>query len=259
MKLSDSEKRRYARQVILPEIGEAGQEKLKAAKVLVIGAGGLGSPALLYLAAVGIGTIGIADGDKLDLSNLNRQIIHESGDIGRAKTESAADAISDLNPGIKVIQISERINESNAQKYLNQYDIVLDGSDNFETRFLVHDSCYYLKKPYIPAAVLGFEGQLSVFKGYEEDNPCYRCLYPEIPPAGTMPSCAENGILGTVTGVMGAWQANEAIKEILGMGESLAGWLVIFNALNSTARKVKLHKDKSCNFCESPSIRVANR
>ena len=249
MILSDEEKRRYARQMILLEIGKDGQERLKSAKVLVIGAGGLGSPALLYLAAAGIGTIGIADYDKVDLSNLHRQIIHETTEIGRHKTESAADTISDLNPNIKTKLITQKIDEQNAAEIVSDYNVVLDGSDNFETRFAVHDACFSASKPYISAAVLGFEGQLSVFKGYEDDQPCYRCFNPEIPPAGTIPTCSENGILGTVTGIMGAWQANEAIKEILEIGDSLSGKLIIFNGLTSEIRKVSISKDTACSLC----------
>ena len=251
MNLSNNEKRRYARQIILPEIGEAGQEKLIRAKVLVIGAGGLGSPCLLYLAAAGIGNIGIADGDKVDLANLNRQIIHETGDVGRAKVESAADAIADLNPAIKVTSYGLRVTRENAAEIIKQYDIVIDGSDNFETRFLIHDTCYRLRKPYVMGAVLGFMGQISVFKGYESNKPCYRCFCNEIPPAGTIPNCSENGILGTVTGIIGAWQANEAIKELLGIGESMAGSFIVFDALNSKIKNLRLYKDTKCNFCGS--------
>jgi adenylyltransferase/sulfurtransferase len=250
MTLNEDEKRRYARQTVLAEIGEVGQEKLKSAKVLIVGAGGLGSPALLYLAAAGVGTLGIADGDKVELSNLQRQIVHETGDIGRLKTESAADAIEDLNPEVMVVEHGE-ITTENAEKIIFQYDLVIDGCDNFASRFLIHDICLVQKKPYLFAAIQGFEGQLSTFKGYEEYQPCYRCFCPELPPAGTIPNCSENGVLGSVAGILGTWQASEAVKELLQIGKTLSGSVLLFDILNSTTRKVSLVKDAVCELCNN--------
>ncbi len=244
--------RRYARQTILPDIGKEGQEKLLKSKVIVIGAGGLGSPALLYLAASGVGTLGIIDGDKVEISNLQRQIIHETGDIGRKKAESAKDAIEDLNPDVKVIIYPERITSNNAEKIINDYDLVVDGSDNIETRFLINDICFKLKKTLISAAILKYEGQISTYKAYlKNGHPCYRCLYPEPPPQDAMPSCSTNGILAPVAGVMGAMQAQEVIKEILGIGESLSGYLLVYDGLKMESRKVKLNKDKNCPLCKN--------
>ncbi len=236
----------------MPEIGKDGQEKLLTSKVLVVGAGGLGSPALLYLAAAGIGNIGIIDNDKVDLSNLQRQVIHEFTDIGRPKAESARDAIYDLNPDINVETYNQRLNKDNATEIISKYDIVADGSDNFETRLLVNDTCFALGKTLVSAAIHRFEGQLSTFKAYlGSGHPCYRCLYPDIPADEAMPSCAEMGILGTVAGIMGSWQATEIIKELLNIGESLSGSLVIFNALTSTSRQIKLNNDPECKLCSS--------
>jgi len=250
--MNQDQLRRYSRNIILPEISEEGQEKLLKSKVLVIGAGGLGSPVLLYLAASGVGKIGIIDNDKVDLSNLQRQIIHETTDVNRPKVESAADAVHDLNPDIEVEIYSQRLDEENAAEIISQYDVIADGCDNFETRFLVNDICYQEKKTLVSAAIHRFEGQLSTFKAYLGDgNPCYRCIYPEIPPPGTMPDCSQAGILGSVAGIMGSWQATEVIKEILGVGESLSGSLIVFDALKSTSRKIRVNPDPECKICGS--------
>lgn len=244
------EKIRYARNIILPQIGEAGQEKLLSSKVLVLGAGGLGSPLILYLAASGVGTIGIIDNDKVALSNLQRQIIHESSDIGRAKVSSASDSVSYLNPDVNVITYDERINEDNIDHIISEYDIVADGCDNFETRFLVNESCFKNHKTLVSAAILGFSGQLYSFKPYiAGDNPCYNCIYPEMPPSDVVPSCSEAGIIGSVAGIMGSWQATEVIKEIVGFGESLSGSMIVFDALTASSKKVKVHRDSECICC----------
>lgn len=258
MSSSENQQRRYSRQIILPEIGEEGQEKLSQSKVLVVGAGGLGSPALLYLAAAGVGHIGIADNDRVELSNLNRQIIHETGDIGRPKVESAKDAIADLNPEVKVTSYELRVTDENVDEVVSSYDIVLEGSDNIDTRFILHKACYNAQIPYISAAIVGFEGQMSVFKGYLENHPCYQCLYPEKPPSDAMPTCVENGVLGAVGGVLGSWQAAETIKEILNIGNSTSGSVLFFNLLDSNVRKTKLSKDADCSLCRKNQLQVVN-
>lgn len=243
---------RYSRNIKLPEIGEVGQEKLLASKVLVIGAGGLGSPILLYLAASGIGTIGVIDNDKIELSNLQRQIIHETSDIKRNKAESAADAIHDLNPDVKLEVMNFRLDEKNAAEIIKKYDIVADGSDNAETRFLVNDTCFHEKKTLVSGAINRFDGQVYTFKPYlGNGHPCYCCLYPEIPPAGTIPTCSESGILSPVAGVIGSLQAAEIIKELLGVGESLSGFMLKYDALAVKIQKTSLPKDKSCKLCSN--------
>lgn len=245
-----NELRRYSRNIILPEIGENGQKKLLDAKVLVIGAGGLGSPCALYLAASGIGTIGIVDDDEVEFSNLQRQILHETSDIGKNKAESAKYALLDLNPDIKVTEINKRLSEENAREIIDKYDIVADGSDNISTRFLVNDTCYFFKKTLVSAAVVGFQGQISTFKAYMgEEYPCYRCLYPVPPPQDTMPSCSHNGIFAPIAGILGAMQAGEVMKEILNIGESLSGYLLRFNIKDNVISKTKLNKDKECPLC----------
>ena len=251
MRLNDDELERYARHIVLREVGGIGQAKLKAARVLVIGAGGLGSPVLLYLAAAGVGTIGIVDDDKVSLSNLQRQIAHTTGEIGRPKTESAATAIRALNPHVAVQMHQVRLSEENAADLIGAYDIVADGSDNFATRFLVNDVCFETRRTLVSAAVTEFDGQLATFKAYDRSGvfPCYRCLYPEPPPAGATPSCSETGVLGAAAGVMGTMQALEVIKEITGVGESLAGHLVIYDALATNFRKVRLKPDPGCALC----------
>ncbi|NAZ23836.1 MAG: thiazole biosynthesis adenylyltransferase ThiF [Thermocrinis sp.] len=256
-KFTEEQIKRYARHIILPEVGGKGQEKLLNSKVLVIGAGGLGSPAILYLAAAGVGTIGIVDFDVVDLSNLQRQIIHNTERVGTPKVESARRTVEMLNPDVKVITYNTRISKENIIDIIKDYDVVLDGTDNFPTRFLINDACYFAGKPLVSAAMLRFEGQVSVFDfRMKEQSPCYRCLFPEPPPPGLVPSCQEAGILGSIGGIMGCIQATEAIKLILGIGEPLVGKLLIMDALSMDFRKVKLRKDPNCPLCgEKPVIK----
>lgn len=247
MSLTDDQLERYARHIILKEVGGPGQQKLMKAKVLVIGAGGLGSPLMMYLAAAGVGTIGIIDDDSVDLSNLQRQIIHMTSALGSEKVLSAKKTIHDINPEINVIPYAERLDETNAGDIISAYDIVADGCDNFTTRFLVNDICLKNKTPLISGALSQFDGQLATFKGYEADKPCYRCLVPDHP-RGVL-SCAEAGILGAVAGVVGTMQAVEVLKEILGLGDGLAGKLLIYDALSAKSRTIKLPKDPGCKYC----------
>ena len=254
MSLSDDELERYARHLILREVGGTGQAKLSRARVLVVGAGGLGSPAILYLAAAGVGTIGVVDDDRVSLSNLQRQIAHRTADIGRLKTESAAEAASAINPHVRIETHAVRLGEANAQALISGYDIVLDGSDNFATRFVVNDACHHAGRTLVSAAVGQFDGQLAVYKSHVRPNgqrryPCYRCLFPEPPPPGTVPSCTEAGILGALTGVLGAMQALEALKEILSIGETLAGRLMLYDALGGLVRTVRVPPDPECRLC----------
>jgi molybdopterin/thiamine biosynthesis adenylyltransferase len=253
---SDTQLERYARHIILPEVGGTGQARLLASKVLVIGAGGLGTPLLHYLAAAGVGTIGIADNDTVGLSNLQRQVIHRTQDVGRLKTKSAAEAIALINPDVRVIRHDERITVENATAMLADYDIIADGSDNFATRFLVNDACYFAKRTLVFAAILRFDGQLATFKAHEgSKHPCYRCIFREPPPPGMVPSCAEGGVLGAIAGAMGSLQAVEVIKELLGIGESLSGTLVIYDALATAFRNVRIRRDPACPLCgDAPSI-----
>jgi molybdopterin-synthase adenylyltransferase len=246
---SDAQFQRYARHLILDEVGEEGQAKLMHARVLVIGAGGLGSPALMYLAAAGIGTIGIADDDTVDLTNLQRQIVHTTDRVGRSKVESAIEGLSGINPEVRVVPYKLRIEAANALALAAEYDVVIDGSDNFATRYLLNDACYFARKPLIAASLLRFEGQLSTFKAHDGVGPCYRCVFPERPPAGLIPRCEEAGILGAVAGVMGTLQAAEAIKEILGLGDSLSGALLIYDALGAQFRRIKIKRDPACALC----------
>ena len=247
---SRDELERYSRHVILPEIGGAGQQKLKQARVLVIGAGGLGSPLLLYLAAAGIGTLGIVDDDTVSLSNLQRQVLHGTEAIGRRKTESAAVAIAGLNPHVRVVEHTARLTPQNADSLIGAYDIVADGSDNFDTRFLVNDTCYRLGKTLVTAAMLRFDGQLSTFKPWKgAPHPCYRCVFPEPPPPGSVPACSEAGVLGALGGVMGSLQALEVVKELLDLGDSLSGRLLLYDALRGDFRTVKLRRDPQCRTC----------
>ena len=256
MALSDEELERYARHIVLREVGGAGQTRLRAARVLVIGAGGLGSPLILYLAAAGVGTIGVVDFDTVSLSNLQRQIAHRTADIGRLKTDSARDAVRAINPGVTIEAHPVRLTVENALELIGRYDIVADGSDNFATRFLVNDACYFAKKTLVSAAVTEFDGQLATYKPHAGDDPCYRCLCPEPPPPGTAPSCSETGILGAAAGVMGTLQALEVMKEIIGIGDSLAGHLLIYDALSARFRTVRVRRDPGCALCgERPSIR----
>jgi adenylyltransferase/sulfurtransferase len=261
MALRDDQLERYARHLILREVGGPGQAKLLAAKVLVIGAGGLGSPVLLYLAAAGVGTIGVIDDDRVQVSNLQRQIAHGTSDIDRLKVESAAEAIRRINPDVRVEIHAERIVASNALELIKRYDIVADGSDNFATRFLVNDACFFAGRTLVSAAVGEFDGQVAVYKPHVKGPgdvrrfPCYRCLFPTPPDPGTVAPCSEAGVIGALTGVIGAMQALEAIKEITGIGESLAGRLFIFDGLAGQARTVRIKPDPECALCgEKPSI-----
>jgi molybdopterin/thiamine biosynthesis adenylyltransferase/rhodanese-related sulfurtransferase len=251
--LTVDEVRRYSRHLIIPDVGMTGQKRLKNAKVLCVGAGGLGSPALLYLAAAGVGTLGIADFDVVDESNLQRQVIHGQSDIGRSKAESARDSIREINPYVNVIVHSERLDSDNAMQIFAGYDLIVDGTDNFATRYLVNDACVLLGKPYVWGSIYRFDGQASVF--WAEYGPCYRCLYPEPPPPGMVPSCAEGGVLGVLCASIGSIQVNEAIKLIAGIGEPLAGRLMIYDALEMTYRSVKVRKDPECPVCgKNPTV-----
>jgi adenylyltransferase/sulfurtransferase len=248
--LTDAQFHRYARHLILDEIGEEGQAKLLAARALVIGAGGLGAPLLLYLAAAGVGTLGIVDNDTVELSNLQRQIIHATPRLGRPKVESAGVAIGELDPEIRVELHNERLTAENVDRLVEAYDLVADGSDNFTTRYLVNDACVRAKKPFVSGALLRFEGQLSTFKPHAGPaHPCYRCLFPEAPPAGSTPRCEEAGILGAVAGVIGTLQATEVLKELLGLGQSLSGSLLMYNALETSFYRVKVPRDPQCPAC----------
>ncbi|HEY1984830.1 MAG TPA: molybdopterin-synthase adenylyltransferase MoeB [Terracidiphilus sp.] len=238
---------RYSRHLILPEVGMEGQRKLKAAKVLCVGTGGLGSPLAFYLAAAGIGTLGLVDFDVVDASNLQRQIIHSTKDIGRKKLDSAEEKLTALNPALKVVKHETMLSSANALEILKDYDIVADGTDNFPTRYLVNDACVLLGKPNVYGSIFRFEGQASVFA--TENGPCYRCLYPEPPPPGLVPSCAEGGVLGILPGLVGVMQATEVIKLILGKGESLIGRLLLVDALNMRFRELKLRKNPECPVC----------
>jgi adenylyltransferase/sulfurtransferase len=258
MALSDNELERYARHIVLREVGGSGQARLAAARVLVVGAGGLGSPVILYLAAAGVGTIGIVDFDHVTLSNLQRQIAHRDADIGRPKTASAGDAARAINPHVQIEPHATRLDVANAVALIGRYDIVADGSDNFATRFLVNDACFFAAKTLVSAAVTEFDGQLATFKAYDRhgSHPCYRCLFPEPPPPGTARTCSDTGILGAAAGVMGTLQALEILKEILGIGDSLAGKLLIYEALLARFRNVKVSPDPACRLCgKNPVIR----
>ena len=251
--LSIDEVRRYSRHLIIPDVAMAGQKRLKNAKVLCIGAGGLGSPTLMYLAAAGVGTLGIIDFDVVDESNLQRQIIHGQSDIGRSKAESARNSIVEINPLITVNLHEQRLDSSNAMDIFSQYDLIVDGTDNFATRYLVNDACVLLGKPYVWGSIYRFDGQASVF--WAEHGPCYRCLYPEPPPPGMVPSCAEGGVLGVLCGTIGALQTNEAIKLLTGVGEPLLGSLMVYDALEMEFRKIKVRKDPNCAVCgENPTV-----
>ncbi|HZT21369.1 MAG TPA: molybdopterin-synthase adenylyltransferase MoeB [Verrucomicrobiae bacterium] len=254
MELSNDEIRRYSRHLILPEVGLAGQKKIKGTSVLCIGAGGLGSPVAMYLAAAGIGKLGIVDFDTVDYSNLQRQILHTDADVGRSKAESARETILGINPNCQVVLHETRITSENALDLIRPYDIVVDGTDNFPTRYLTNDACVLLKKPNVYGSIFRFEGQASVFAPHL-GGPCYRCLYPEPPPPGMVPSCAEGGVLGVLPGIIGCIQTTEILKLALGKGTPLIGRLLLFNALDMKFRELKLRRDPACPVCgENPTI-----
>ena len=254
MQLSNDEIRRYSRHLILPEVGLAGQKKICSSSVLCIGAGGLGSPIAMYLAAAGIGKIGIVDFDSVDFSNLQRQIIHGTDDVGRPKTQSAKETINQINPNVEVVLHQARLTSENALDIIAQYDVVVDGTDNFPTRYLTNDACVLLKKANVYGSIFRFEGQASVFAPHL-GGPCYRCLYPEPPPPGMVPSCAEGGVLGVLPGIIGTIQATEILKLALDRGSSLVGRLLLFNALDMKFRELKLRRDPECPICgENPTI-----
>jgi molybdopterin/thiamine biosynthesis adenylyltransferase/rhodanese-related sulfurtransferase len=251
--LSTEEIRRYSRHLIIPDVAMTGQRRLKNARVLAVGAGGLGSPTLMYLAAAGVGTLGIVDFDVVDESNLQRQIIHGQSDLGRSKAESARDTIREINPLVRVVLHEERLESGNALRIIAGYDLIVDGADNFATRYLVNDACVLSGKPYVWGSIFRFDGQASVF--WAEHGPCYRCLYPEPPPPGMVPSCAEGGVLGVLCGTIGSLQATEAIKVITGVGDPLAGRLAIYDALEGLWRQVRVRKDPECPVCgKNPTV-----
>jgi len=245
--LTVDEVRRYSRHLIIPDVAMAGQQRLMNAKVLCVGAGGLGSPALMYLAAAGVGTLGIVEFDTVDESNLQRQIIHGQSDIGKSKAQSAKEKVTEINPYVNVILHETRLDVSNVMEIFSQYDLIVDGTDNFATRYLVNDACVLLKKPYVWGSIYRFDGQASVF--WAEYGPCYRCLYPEPPPPGMVPSCAEGGVLGVLCASIGSIQVTEAIKLLTGIGEPLVGSLMVYDALEMSYRKVKIRKDPNCPIC----------
>lgn len=251
---NDEQIKRYSRHIILPEVGGKGQKKLKNAKVLCVGAGGLGSPVAFYLAAAGVGTIGIVDMDKVDVSNLQRQILHTTKDVGKLKVDSAKETLQSINPDVQVLTYSEKLSSKNVKKIIKDFDIVIDGCDNFATRYLVNDACYFDKKPNVYGSVFQFEGRATLF--VPGDGPCYRCLHPFPPPPGEVPSCQEAGVLGVLPGLIGLVQATEAIKLILGLGNPLKGRLLLYDALSMTFREVKIKKDPDCPLCgKNPKIK----
>ena len=251
--LTRQEIARYSRHLIIPEVGMAGQERLKAARVLLVGTGGLGSPLALYLAAAGVGTIGIVDNDVVDASNLQRQVIHRTSNIGKHKLDSAEEAINEINPAVEVIKHATFLTSENALEIIEPYDLVIDGTDNFPTRYLVNDACVLLGKPNVYGSIFRFEGQLSVF--YAKEGPCYRCMFPEPPPPGMVPNCAEGGVLGIICGTIGSAQATEGIKLITGIGEPMIGRLGLYDALEQRWIHVKVNKDPDCPVCgENPTV-----
>ncbi len=258
--MDDDQLERYARHIILREIGGAGQQALLRARVLVVGGGGLGSPLIYYLAAAGIGTIGVVDDDVVGLSNLQRQILHRTADIDTPKVDSAARAVADLNPDVRLVAHRQRLTAGNAAGLIGGYDIVADGSDNFDTRFLLNDVCYALGKTLVSGAILRFDGQLSTFKAHlGAPHPCYRCLFPAPPPPEMIPNCAEGGVLGSLAGTVGALQATEVVKEILDLGRSLSGRLLMHDALDMTFRTISVPKDPDCPLCgDHPTIKPAD-
>src|SRR5215213_7924982 len=251
--LTIDEVRRYSRHLIIPDVGMDGQKRLKNARVLVIGAGGLGSPGLLYLAAAGVGTLGIVEFDTVDESNLQRQIIHGQSDIGKSKAESARESIAETNPFVNVVVHDIRLDNDNVMEIFGQYDLIIDGTDNFATRYMVNDAAVLLGKPYVWGSIYRFDGQVSVF--WAEQGPCYRCLYPEPPPPGMVPSCAEGGVLGVLCASIGSIQVTEAIKVLAGIGEPLVGSLMVYDALEMSYRKIKVRKDPNCALCgDHPTV-----
>jgi molybdopterin/thiamine biosynthesis adenylyltransferase/rhodanese-related sulfurtransferase len=251
--LTTDEVRRYSRHLIIPDVAMTGQKRLKNAKVLVVGAGGLGSPALMYLAAAGVGTLGIVEFDTVDESNLQRQVIHGQSDVGRPKAESAAESVKEINPYVNVVIHNTALSNDNVFEIFSQYDLIVDGTDNFATRYMVNDAAVLLGKPYVWGSIYRFDGQASVF--WSKYGPCYRCLYPEPPPPGMVPSCAEGGVLGVLCASIGSIQVTEAIKVLTGVGEPLVGSLMVYDALEMTYRKIKVRKDPNCAICgENPTI-----
>jgi molybdopterin/thiamine biosynthesis adenylyltransferase len=254
--LSDQELDRYARHLVLREVGGPGQAKIRSARVLIVGAGGLGSPAALYLAAAGIGKLGLVDDDTVSLSNLQRQILFRTADVGRPKVEAGGEALKALNPGVQIETHAVRLTAANVVELIAGYDIVADGSDNFATRFLINDACFFAQKPLVSAAVTEFEGQLATYKGYAPGCPCYRCLFAAPPPPGAVPNCSETGVLGAAAGVMGSLQALEVLKEGCGLGTGLAGKILTYKALIAEFRTARLPKDPACALCgPNPGIR----
>ena len=258
MDLTETQFERYARHLILDEVGEEGQARLLSSRVLVVGAGGLGAPLLLYLAAAGVGTLGIIDDDIVELSNLQRQVIHTTDRLGLPKVESAAAMLAAINPDVQVVQMKARLTADNAASVIADYDLVADGSDNFTTRYLLNDACFLLRKPLVSAALLRFDAQLSTYKAYlGEPHPCYRCLFPERPPDDLIPRCEQAGILGALAGSVGSLQATEVLKELLGIGESLSAHLLIYDALAAAFRKIKVKRDPACALC-GPQATIRN-
>ena len=250
------QRQRYSRHFLLPEIGEAGQQKLLDAKVLLLGAGGLGSPIALYLAAAGVGTLGLVDDDEVDVSNLQRQVIHTTDRVGMSKVDSAEQAIAALNPDVEVVKHHTRLDSSNIMELIEGYDVIVDGVDNFPTRYLLNDATVRLQIPVVSASILGFDGQLSIFKPY--DGPCYRCLYPVPPPAELAPSCGANGVLGVLPGTMGLLQATEVIKLVTGAGEPLVGRLLLYEALGATFTELKVRRDPECEICSKDPSEISD-
>ncbi len=250
--LKPDEVKRYSRHIIMGDVGSSGQRKLLQSKALIVGAGGLGSPSAIYLALAGVGTIGIVDFDVVDLSNLQRQILHHTADVGRSKLESARDSIRSYNPGVNLVMHETRLESDNAMEIISQYDLVVNGADNFATRYLVNDACYLAGKPLVDGSILIFDGQTTVFMPGEG---CYRCLFPSPPPPGMVPNCAEAGVLGALTGLVGSIQATEALKLLLGIGESLSSRLVLIDALSMSFREVKLKRNQACPLCgDNPTV-----
>jgi adenylyltransferase/sulfurtransferase len=253
IRMTPKQVKRYSRHIIMPVVGSVGQRKLMASKVLIVGAGGLGSPSAVYLALAGVGTIGLADFDTVDLSNLQRQILHHDDDVGRPKVVSGKDAIAAYNPDVKVVMHNTRLASENAMEIISQYDLVVNGADNFPSRYLVNDACYLLNKPLVDGSVLIFDGQVTVF---QPGKGCYRCLFPEPPPPGAVPNCAEAGVLGAMTGVIGSIQAVEALKVLMGIGEPLVSRLLLVDGLSMEFRSVKLRRNAACPLCgDKPSVK----